>query len=108
MVYFRKMNINQSTGTATLIVTDAPLTNKATTLVGISVATRTQSNVVFGVLSLIDPDTGLVMKAKHPMIKELQKKLQPGMEMPGFQLSNNPVMDLATGEETTLKWAEAV
>lgn len=102
------MNINPSTGTATLIVTDAPLTNKETTLAGISVATRTQSNVVFGVLSLIDPATGLVMNAKHPMIKELQKKLEPGMEMPGFQLSSNPVMNLETGEETNLKWAESV
>jgi hypothetical protein len=107
-VFFRKMKINASTGSATLIVTSKPIASKATTLAGIKVATRTQSNVVFGVLSLIDPETNTVMKAAHPMIKELQKKLEPGQEMDGFQMSNNPVMDLTTGEATTLVWVEAI
>lgn len=107
-VFFRKLNINESTGSATLIVTSEPIANKGTTLSGLSVATRTQSNVTFGVLSLIDPETNTVMKSNHPTIKALQKKMEPGVEMPGFQMSDNPVMDLTTGEETTLKWVEAI
>jgi hypothetical protein len=107
-VFFRKMNINASTGSATLIVTSRPISSRTTTLAGMKVATRTQSNVTFGVLSLIDPETNTVMKAVHPMIKEMQKKLEPGQEMEGFKMSDSPVMDLTTGEATTLFWVEAV
>ena len=71
-------------------------------------ALRTQGSVNFGVLSLIDPETNQVMKANHPTIAALQKKLNSGDEMPGFQLSNNPVVDIQTGELTTLMWIEAV
>ena len=47
------------------------------------------------------------MGAKHPTIKALQTKLNQGDEMPGFQLSDNAVVDLNTGEETNLRWVEA-
>ena len=83
-VFFRKLRVNDSTGTATIIVTD----------------------ITFGVLSLIDPETNQVMKANHPTIKALQGKLNAGDEMKGFQLSDNPVIDLNTGEETNLRWVE--
>ena len=59
-VFFRKLRINDSTGTATIIVTDKPISSK----------------------------------------------LNAGDEMPGFQLSDNPVVDLKTGEETNLRWVE--
>jgi hypothetical protein len=36
----------------------------------------------------------------------LQGKLNQGDEMAGFQLSDNPVIDLNTGEETNLRWVE--
>jgi hypothetical protein len=107
MLYFRKVNVNQSTGSASIIVTDAPIESKQTKLLGINVATRTQSNVTFGVLSLIDPETNTVMRANHPGIKQLQKQLNPGDEMPGFKLSDNPVIDVKTGEQTSLMWATA-
>jgi hypothetical protein len=107
-VFFRKLRINETTGTATIIATDKPITSKSTTLAGMNVGTRTQGSVVFGVLSLIDPETNQVMKANHPTIAALQKKLNSGDEMPGFQLSNNPVVDIQTGELTTLMWIEAV
>jgi hypothetical protein len=48
------------------------------------------------------------MKANHPTIAQLQKKLNAGDEMPGFKLSDNKVVDLVTGEETTLYWVEAI
>jgi hypothetical protein len=107
-VFFRKLRVNDSTGTATIIVTSAPIVSKMGTLAGINVGTRSQSNITFGVLSLIDPETNLVMKANHPTILQLQKKLNVGEEMPGFKLSNNKVVDLVTGEETTLYWVEAM
>ena len=69
---------------------------------------RKQGSVVFGVLSLIDPETNQVMKANHPTILALQKKLNAGDEMPGFKMSDNPVVDIQTGELTTLMWIEAI
>ena len=71
-VYFRKFSINENTNSATIIASDTPLIQKQTTLAGQSVATRTQTNITFGVLSLIDPDTNQVMKADHPVIKEMR------------------------------------
>ena len=48
------------------------------------------------------------MKADHPTIAAIQKKLNVGDEMNGFQMTDNFVMDLQTKEPTTLKWVEAV
>jgi len=107
-IYFRKFNINESTGTATIIASDTPLIQNNTTLAGVNVATRTQTNITFGVLSLIDPETNKVMRADHPAIKQLQSKLNRGDEMQGFRLSDNPVINLTTGEETGMFWIEAV
>lgn len=109
MVYFRKLNINESTGSATVIVSSAPMSNKKTTLVGLNVATRTQGSLSFGVLSLIDPETNQVMKSDHPIINELAKKLNLGDEMPNFQLSEQKVVNLQTGEENqNLFWVEQI
>ena len=44
-IYFRKFNINESTGTATIIASDTPLIQNNTTLAGVNVATRTQTNI---------------------------------------------------------------
>ena len=44
-VYFRKLNINDNTGSATIIASDIPLVQKATTLAGLKVASRTQNNI---------------------------------------------------------------
>ena len=106
-VFFRKLRINETTGTATIICTDKPISSTKRKIAGMQTALRTSSNVTFGVLSLIDPETNKVMGAKHPTIKALQTKLNQGDEMPGFQLSDNAVVDLNTGEETNLRWVEA-
>ena len=105
-VFFRKLRINDSTGTATIICTDKLISNKKGKLAGMDVGTRTNGNITFGVSSLIDPSTNQVMRATHPTIKALQDKLNQGDEMPGFQMSENPVIDLNTGEETNLRWVE--
>tara|TARA_R110000796_G_scaffold37734_2_gene95481 strand:+ start:11251 stop:11589 length:339 start_codon:yes stop_codon:yes gene_type:complete len=107
-VYFRKLNINDNTGSATIIASDIPLVQKATTLAGLKVASRTQNNITFGVLSLIDPETGKTMRSDHPTIAQLGAKLNKGDAMEGFKLSDNPVMNMTTGEETGMFWIEAV
>jgi len=107
-VYFRKFSINENTNSVTIIASDIPLVQKQTTLAGKAVATRTQTNITFGVLSLIDPETNQVMKADHPVIAELQGKLNRGDEMKGFKLSDNPVVNLTTGEPSGMFWIEAV
>jgi len=107
-VFFRRLRINESTGTATIIVSSDALETKTSDLLGFSVGSRTQNNITFGVLSLVDPQTGKAMSAKHPTILALQKKLNVGDALPGFQLSNNPVVNRETGEETGLFWVEAV
>ncbi len=107
-VFFRKVQINESTGSAMIQCTSTPITNKKTTLAGLNVGTRTQGNITFGQLSLIDPETNQVMRANHPTIQELMKKLEPEQEMPGFRMSDNAVTDLRTGELTTLMWVAAV
>lgn len=106
-VFFRKVNINSSRNTATVIVSSAPLSNKNATLAGMEVATRSQSNIVFGVLSLLDPATGTTMRADHPTIKAIQKSLNVGDELPGFRMTDNVVMDMITKEPTTMMWVEA-
>ena len=50
-VFFRKLRINENTGTATIIVTDKPISNKVGELAGMKVGTRTSQNITFGVLS---------------------------------------------------------
>jgi hypothetical protein len=107
-VFFRKVNINTARNSATVIVSSSPLANKQTKLAGMDVATRTQSNIVFGVLSLIDPETNSTMKADHPTIKAIQKTCNVGDELEGFQMTENFVLDMITKEPTTLVWVEAV
>ena len=106
-VFFRKVNINSSRNMATVIVSSAPLSNKNANIAGMEVATRAQSNVVFGVLSLLDPATGTTMRADHPTIKAIQKSLNVGDELPGFRMTDNVVMDMITKEPTTMMWVEA-
>ena len=107
-VFFRKVNINKERNSATVIVSSSPLANKKSSLAGMPVATRTQSNIVFGILSLLDPETNETMKADHPTIAAIQKTLNVGDELDGFQMTDNYVKDMETGEPTTLVWVEAV
>ena len=107
-VFFRKVNINTERNSATVIVSSAPLSNKKSTLAGMAVATRTQSNIVFGVLSPIDPETNETMRADHPTIKAIKQTYNVGDELDGFQMTDNYVKDMESGEPTTLVWVEAV
>jgi|TARA_B110000259_G_scaffold137709_1_gene155078 hypothetical protein len=107
-VFFRKVNINKGTNTATVIASSAPLGNKKAMIAGVEVATRDNSNITFGVLSLMNPTTGKTCDADSEIIKHIQKNVNVGDEMKDFQMTDNFVMDMKTNEPTTLRWIEAV
>lgn len=106
-VFFRKVRINDETKSAVIIVSSAPLSQTSAEIAGFQVGARTQQNLQFGILALTDPKTGKAMNASHPTIKGLQAKLNVGDEIPGFKLSNNPVVNRETGEALpNLYWVE--
>ena len=107
-VFFRKVNINAATNSATVIVSSDAISNKTTMIAGIEVATRSNNDIEFGVLSLMDPETGKTCDADSNIIKHIQKNVNVGDEMEGFRMSDKFVMDLKTKEPTTLKWVEAI
>ena len=108
-VYFRKFSVNKTSNKVTLVVTNSPLSQKTGEIQGFAVGARIQNQVIFGILALTDPKTGQSMEASHPTIKGLMNKLNPGDEIPGFQISNVPVTDKDTGEPLEgLYWVEPV
>ncbi|MDX8394576.1 MAG: hypothetical protein R8K21_08375, partial [Mariprofundales bacterium] len=107
-VFFRKVNINAARNSATVIVSSDAISNKTTMIAGIEVATRSNNDITFGVLSLMDPETGKTCDADSNIIKHIQKNVNVGDEMPGFKMSDKFVMDMVTKEPTTLKWVEAI
>ena len=106
-VFFHKWRINDKTQSVVIIVSSSPLAQTKAEIAGFTVGARTQQKLQFGILALTDPKTGESMKANHSTIKALQTKLKAGDEMPGFQLSNNPVVNSETGEALDgLFWVE--
>jgi hypothetical protein len=106
-VFFRKMQINESTGSAVLQCTSQPVTNTIKKIAGVEVSASSTQSIVWGSLSLKDPSTGKTMRANHPTIQSLMQKLEPGHELVGFRFSSNPQIDMKTGEETNMFWVEA-
>ena len=106
-VFFRKVQINESTGSAVLQCTSHPVTNTIKEIAGIKVSASSTQSIVWGSLSLKDPETGKTMRANHPTIQGLMAKLEPGQELVGFRFSSNPQIDMKTGEETNMFWVEA-
>jgi hypothetical protein len=108
LIYFKSISINKAFNTATIVVSSAPILNKMTVIAGINVETRTQQQVTFGLLSVIDPETGKTITGDSDITKVLQQSLNTGDVLDGFKLSSNPVMDRTTGEPTDMFWVEAV
>ena len=107
-VYFKSISINKAFNTATLVVTSAPMETKVATLAGIEVGTRVQHQVTFGLLSIIDPETGKTIAGNSKIAKQLQTTLNAGDVLEGFQMSENSVIDRETGEPTDMYWVEAI
>jgi hypothetical protein len=92
-VFFHKIVNN------TIIVKSAPLSSNKKELNGQSVNTRQQGAVTFGLLCLMD-DNG---KAIDPSTLGLKKD----QELKGFNLTDQPVMDMDDPTvETGMYWAE--
>jgi len=107
-VYFKSLSINKTFNTATVVVSSTPILNKMATIAGIKVETRTQQQTTFGLLSIIDPETGKTITGDSDIAKTLQQSLNVGDVLEGFQLSINPVMDRETNEPTNMYWVEAI
>jgi hypothetical protein len=102
-VYFRKITKSM------IIVTDSPLETVACSIEGMAFKTRTQKQVTFGILCLVDAETGLPVREDHQDFKRLASKLLakgPGTPIPGFRFSTAPVKD-KEGKPTGMLWVEA-
>ena len=104
-VFFRKVNINNDKGTATIICTDEPMTMKQGSFLGHECGTSSSKSLTFGVLSLKDPSTGKPYPADHQIYADA-KSLDQGEEIPNFRFTSNPVLN-ENREETGLYWIEA-
>jgi hypothetical protein len=92
-VFFHKINNN------TIVVKSQPLTSRKAKVNGIEVQAREQAQVTFGILVLQD--------AEGNTLNPATLGLKPNQELPGFRLSESPVLDMETGEATGLFWVEA-
>ena len=103
-VFFRKITKSM------IIVTDQPLETVACSIEGMAFKTRTQKQVRFGILCLVDPKDGSPVRESHPDFKKLKDKLLKkgaGSPLPGFRFSDAPVLDKEQ-QPTGLTWVEAV
>ena len=107
-VYFKSISVNKTYNTATIVVTSAPMLTKVASIAGIEVGTRVQHQVTFGLLSIIDPETGKTIAGNSKIAQQLQTSLNPGDVLDGFQMSSNPVLDRETNEPSDMYWVEAV
>lgn len=103
-VFFRKITKSM------IIVTDQPLETVDCTIEGMAFKARTQKQVRFGILCLVDAKTGLPVREDHPDFTKLKDKLLKkgsGAPLPGFRFSDAPVLDKEQ-QPTGLVWVEAV
>ena len=95
-VYFRKFHTNPKTGIISLIVSDGYKTG----------VYEEDKELNYGILSIFDPKTNEGMKADHPIIQHFENVLVSNYVLEGYKLGNTYVIDLATGENTKLRWVE--
>ena len=83
----------------TIIVKTAAIERLKRTINGKTVTVRTQGNAQFGLLVIMDEVTGETVDPRSLGLK-------PNQVLQGIRLSDSPVLDQETGEETGLFWAE--
>lgn len=104
-VYFRKIRTSNNGNTVSIVCSDQPVESIKQDLLGFSVASSSQNQIRFGILSLRDPKTGKVLTKDHPTIVGLQSKLNVGDLLPGFKFSDSNIKN-QDGEDTDLFWIE--
>ena len=82
----------------TIVCVSEPLETLDKEINGHKVKSRSQANRTFGLLCLVD--------GKNNPIKPQSLGLTKGDEMPGFRITEIPVLDRETKEETGLFWVE--
>lgn len=95
-VYFRKFYTYPKTGVISLIVSDGRKSGFA----------EEDKELNYGILSIFDPKTNKGIKADHPIIQHFENVLASNYVLEGYKLGNTFVKDLATGEDTNLRWVE--
>lgn len=83
----------------TIIVKTASIDKVKRTFNGKTATVRTQGNAQFGLLVIMDEATGETVDPRTYGFK-------PNQALEGIRLSDSPVLDQETGEETGLMWAE--
>lgn len=101
-VFFHKIR-NTKKGTASVIVSSAPLKTEEFTIAGIKTIKRSQQDVKFGVWSFIDPTTNTSPLAGSKVITDLAAKFKSGDEMPGLTMSDKPILK-EDGSESGVYW----
>ena len=83
----------------TIIVKTAAIDKVTRTFNGKTATVRTQGNAKFGLLVIMDEETGETVDPRSYGFK-------PNQVLEGIRLSDSPVLDQESGEETGLFWAE--
>lgn len=97
--------VNKTNNTYCLSVVESGVLIQ-TTLAGVPVTSSKQQRT-FGLLSVKD-GSGNKVTANSELAQRFMSKLNVGDLLPNWKLSNNPVMDMETGEETSMFWAEPI
>mgnify|MGYP003141519213 CR=1 FL=1 len=106
-LFFNKHCINRDRNTYTISVSTQPMAqSQIGTLAGLEVATSKQTQFTLGLISLRDPETNEVIRPDHKIAKTLISNLKKNQPLKGWVLSDNPVIDQTTGEETGMYWAK--
>jgi len=94
----------QVSESGTIVCTNNPMKLIKSKINGKDVLSRTQSELSFGLLCLVDvdPETGEQTTAHGSELG-----LKRGDAIPNFRFSSNPVIDRDSGEETGMYWIEA-
>jgi len=93
-VYFRKFKTHAN-GIISLIVSDGRKSGFA----------EEDKELNYGLLSIFDPKTKKGMKADHPIMQHLEKKMVEDCALEGFKLSNK-IVKLNNGKNSKFKWVE--
>ncbi len=102
-VHMHCVNKVNNTYCISVVESGAPI---KTTLAGKTVI-ASKPNRVFGLLSVKDSD-GNKVTADHPLARDFMSTLNKDDLIPEWKLSNKPVLDTQTGEETGMFWAEPI
>ena len=103
MIYFHKVTRN------TIVCTSEPFGATKGELNGVEASTRNVGEVIFGLLCIVDDDGSTKVLNHRGSNKDgFDYKLEDQQELPGYKMSDQPVLDKVTKEPTGMFWVTAV